>query len=100
MSENGSRSLSIARELITWGDALSSILAKIDELLESPKITSAQATNVQTIADSVGAVMRGIWEAVRTNDYDRLVSSVERLREEIVAAGATLEHLLNRQSSG
>ena len=92
--------MSIARELMSWGDALSSILAKIDELLKSPEITVAQATDVQTIADNVGIIMRGIGEAARTNDYHRLDASVERLREEIVAAAATLERLLKPESSG
>ena len=39
---NQYRRLSIASELMAWGDALSRILAKIDDVLESPDITVAR----------------------------------------------------------
>jgi hypothetical protein len=68
MDENYRRRLSISVELMTWGDALASLLAKIDELLKSREITVAQAAEVETIADNVGIVIRGIGETVRTDD--------------------------------
>jgi hypothetical protein len=99
MDENQRPRLSIAKELMTWGDALSRILAKIDQMLQSPNITVAQATDVESISDHVGIVIQGIKEAVRTNDYDRLIASVDRLREEIATAEASLDRMLRPESS-
>ena len=39
-----------------WADALPRILAKIDDVLKLPDITVAQAKEIQSIADRVGAV--------------------------------------------
>jgi hypothetical protein len=94
MDENQQRWLFVARELMTWGAALPRILAKIDEMLQSPNITVAQATDVESISDHVGIVIQGIREAVRTNDYDRLIASVDRLREEIAAGDMMLDRML------
>jgi hypothetical protein len=79
---------------MAWGDALSRILAKIDDVLESPDITVAQERAIESISDTVRTVFSGIREAAHTDDYDRLLACVDRLREEIVIAEALLDRLL------
>jgi hypothetical protein len=85
---------SIAKELMTWADALPRILAKIDDVLKLPNITIAQAKEIESIANTVGAVFVGIREAARADDYDRLMAGVDRLREEIMTADAVLDRLI------
>jgi hypothetical protein len=94
MDRNQRQRSSIAKELMTWADALPRILGKIDEVLKSPDITTAQATDIESIAETVGAVFLGIREAARADDYDRLMAGVDRLREEIMTADAVLDRLI------
>ena len=63
---------SIAKELMTWADALPRILAKIDDVLKLPNITIAQAKEIESIANTVGAVFVGIREAARAEHYARI----------------------------
>ena len=94
MDRDQRRRSSIAKELMTWADALPRILAKIDDVLKLPDITVAQAKEIQSIADTVGAVFLGIREAARADDYDRLMAGVDRLREEIITADTILDRLI------
>jgi len=46
--------LSIAKELMTWADALPRVLVRIDEVLKLPDITDAQTAEIESIAELVG----------------------------------------------
>jgi hypothetical protein len=94
MDRNQRRRLSIARELMTWSVALPSVLTKIDQVLKLRDVKETQAAEIESIAELVGTVFLGISEAVDADDYDRLIVSVDRLREEIVTADAILDRLL------
>jgi hypothetical protein len=94
MDESNRRRLSIARELMTWADALPRLLSKIDKVLKMSEVSEAQATEIASMTELVGSVFLGIREAVDSDDYDRLLASVERLREEILTANAILDRLL------
>ena len=94
MDENQRRRLSIAKELMMWGNAVPHVLAKIDKVLKLREVSETQASDIESIAEIVGTVFLGIREAVDSDDYDRLVAGVDRLREEIVTANAILDRLL------
>lgn len=98
MPETMRRRLSIARELMTWAEALPRLLARIDKVLKLPDITKAQTADIESIAELVGTVFLGIREAVDSDDYDRMIASVDRLREEIARANEILDRLLKPNS--
>lgn len=79
---------------MTWADALPRLLSKIDKVLKMSEVSEAQATEIASMTELVGSVFLGIREAVDSDDYDRLLASVERLREEILTANAILDRLL------
>jgi hypothetical protein len=91
------RQLSIAKELIKWADAMPRLIERIDDVLKLPFISETQAVEIESIAERVETLFLGIREAVNDHNYNRLVASVDRLREEIVAGDATLDRLLNRR---
>ena len=99
MDENPSRQLSVARELMTWVDALPRVLAKIDQVSKLPDITETQANNIESMAERVGIIFLGIREAVDSDDYDRTIAGVDRLRKEILTADTILDRLLKRETS-
>jgi hypothetical protein len=99
MDENQSRQLSVARELITWADALPRVLAKIDQVLKLPDITETQAKHIESMAEIVGTIFLGIRKAVDSDDYDRTIAGVDRLREEILTADTILDRLLKPETS-
>jgi hypothetical protein len=99
MDENQSRQLSVARELMTSVDALPRVLAKIDQVLKLPDITETQAKHIESMAEIVGTIFLGIREAVDSDDYDRTVAGVDRLREEILTADTILDRLLKPETS-
>jgi hypothetical protein len=99
MDENQRRRLSIARELMTWSVALPSVLTKIDKVLKLPDVKETKVTEIESIAEIVGTVFLGIKEAVDADDDDRLIASVDRLREEIVTANLILDRLLKTEPS-
>jgi hypothetical protein len=90
MREIPRRRSSIAIELIRSADALSRVLVRIDEVLKLPEITLARATDIESIADTIGDVFLGIRQAATANDLDRLIACGDRLREEIAIAEALL----------
>jgi hypothetical protein len=91
------RRLSIAKEWVTWNDALSRVVTRIDEVLKLPYVTETQATVIESIAKTVGTVFLGIREAVDSEDYDRLGASIDRLREELAAADPILDRFIKQQ---
>jgi len=98
MDENQRRRLSIARKL-TWSVALPSVLTKIDKVLKLPEVKETKAAEIESIAEIVGTVFLGIKEAVDADDDDRLIASVDRLREEIMTANLILDRLLKTEPS-
>ena len=73
---------------------MSHVLARIDEVLRLPEITLAQATDIESIADTIGDVFLGIRQAVSANDFDRLIACGDRLRDEIAIAEALLDRFI------
>lgn len=94
MPERRRRRLAIAVELRTWADALPNVLSKISRVRHWPRITDAQATDIEKIAANMDAVLCCIRAAVDAEDYDRVSASVDRLREEIIRANRTLDRML------
>jgi len=95
MGENERRRLSIAQELKRSADAIPRLLRKIDQVLELPDITRAQALDAELIAARIGMVFFAIKKAVVADaGYEQLVASTDRLREEITTANATLDGLI------
>ena len=91
--------MSVARELMTWVDALPRVLAKIDQVSKLADITETQANNIESMAERVRTIFLGIREAVDSDDYDRTIAGVDRLREEILTADTILDRLLKRETS-
>ena len=79
---------------MTWSVALPSVLTKIDQVLKLRDVKETQAAEIESIAELSGPYSLGISEAAHADDYDRLIVSVDRLREEIVTADAILDDLL------
>jgi hypothetical protein len=94
MPETMRRRLAIAHELKTWADALPRVLVRIDKVLKLPEVAEAQASDIESIAELLRTVFLGIREAVDSDDYDRMIASVDRLREEIVTANTILDRVL------
>lgn len=99
MDETQRRRFSIACELMTWADALPHVMARIDKVLALPQITEAQTTYIESIVELVGTLLLAIRKAVDSDDYDRTIASVDRLREEILSANATLDRLFNPEAA-
>ncbi len=100
MPETLRRRMSIATELATWSDAMPSLLRKVDVVLELPNLTATQRLDIELITARVGSVFMAIGVAVEADaSCERLVATMDRLREEITAADATLDGLLRPLAS-
>jgi hypothetical protein len=78
------------------------VAARVSENRSSPEIpdiTETQANNIESMAERVGTIFLGIKEAVDSDDYDRTIAGVDRLREEILTADTILDRLLKRETS-
>jgi hypothetical protein len=95
MDENQHRRLSIARELMTWANALPRLIQQIDEVASLPRLTEMQTSYVESIAERLGVLLRAIQAAVASDEsYEHLTASVDQLREEIITATDTLDRML------
>jgi hypothetical protein len=100
MAETMRRRISIAQELATWSDALPGLLRKLDVVLELPNLTATQRLDIDLIAARIGSVFVAIGLAVDADaSCERLLATMDRLREEITAADATLDGLLKPLAS-
>jgi hypothetical protein len=70
------------------------LLTRIDEALAVPQISAAQAKGIEAIGELVSGLFLSIREAVDSDDYDRLIASLDRLREEVAKGDETLDRLL------
>jgi hypothetical protein len=100
MAETMRRRISIAQEWATWSDALPGLLRKLDVVLELPNLTATQRLDIDLIAARIGSVFVAIGLAVDADaSCERLLATMDRLREEITAADATLDGLLKPLAS-
>jgi|HubBroStandDraft_2_1064218.scaffolds.fasta_scaffold2152553_1 hypothetical protein len=89
------RRISIAQELATWSDAMPGLLRKLDVVLELSNLTATQRLDIELITVRIGSVFVSIGVAVDADaSCERLLAIVDRLRDEMAAADATLEGLL------
>ena len=88
-----------AKELFEHAEGISRLIRRIDETLKLPNLTEAQTRDIELIPQRIASSMKAIREAAlvegnRTIQEQKLVASIERLREEIVIANGILEELL------
>jgi hypothetical protein len=71
-------------------------MRRIDSVVCLPNISPSQAREAQLIGERIALLFSAIHDAIKANDesYERLTASMDRLREEIVAADVTLDRLL------
>jgi hypothetical protein len=91
--------LSIARKLMTWGEAIPRLVSKIEKILESPDLPEEHARATEQIADKIGTLFTAVRQAIDDGGYDGLIVSADRPREEIVAADAALDQMLRPTAS-
>ena len=96
MDENEQRRT--AKELFERAEGISRLIGRVHETLKLPNLTEAQTRDIELIAQRIGSSMKAIREAalVEGNSIQeqKLVASIERLREEIAIANGILEELL------
>ena len=88
-----------AKELFERAEEISRLIRRIDETLKQPNLTEAQTHDIELIPQRVGSSIKAIREAAlvegtRTIREQKLVASIERLREEIAIANGILDELL------
>jgi hypothetical protein len=98
MDETQRRRLSTVRELNACAALIPRLLAKIDEVVKLPHITEPEAVDAEWIAERTERLLLGIREALNAGDCDRLIASVDRLREEIADGNAKLDRLLRPET--
>jgi hypothetical protein len=95
VDENSHRRQSIFRELMTWAYAMPRLIRRIDSALCLKGLTETQKFDLETMADRIGIQFRSIQTVIDSDgSYERLLASMERLREEIATSEATLDRLL------
>jgi hypothetical protein len=97
MDENEQRRT--AKELFERAEEIPRLIRRIDETLKLPNLTGAQTRDIELIPQRIGSSIKAIREAAlvegtRTIREQKLVASIERLREEIAIANGILDELL------
>ena len=86
-----------ATELFERAEGISRLIRRIDETLKLPNLTEAQTRDIELIPQRIANSMKAIREAalVEGNSIQeqKLVASIERLREEIAIANGILDEL-------
>jgi hypothetical protein len=95
MDESNRRRLSIAKELVTWGIAMPSLLAGISEALKRTSLTGRQKLDFEVMARRITTSFNAIGETPddKTADaalYEQFIENTDCLREQIAAAKAAL----------
>jgi hypothetical protein len=99
VNENERHRLSIARELMTWADAMPRLIQRVDEVACSPTLTDAQAVYIESITERLGDLLQTIRAAVASDECDEcLIAGVDDLRREITTASDTLDRILKPSS--
>jgi hypothetical protein len=71
------------------------LIQRIDSALCLPDLTEAQKFDLETMSDRIGIQFGSIQQVIELDEsYERLIASVERLREQIATSEATLDRLL------
>jgi hypothetical protein len=98
MDENQRRRFSLAQELTTWASTLPNLVNRIIETLGAPGLSEVQAHGIHHIRERVEHLFRTIGQLLEADDrdlsYDRLMALMDRLRDEILMANASLDRLL------
>jgi|SRR6267378_6861364 hypothetical protein len=96
MDENEQRRT--AKELFERAEGISRLIRRVHETLKLPNLTEAQTGDIELIPQRIASSMKAIREAalVEGNSIQeqKLVASIERLREEIAIANGILDELL------
>jgi len=87
-----------AKELFERAEGIPRLIRRIDETLKLPNLTEAQTRDIELIPQRIASSVKAIREAalVEGNSIQeqKLVASIERLREEIAIANGILDELL------
>jgi hypothetical protein len=72
-----------------------SLIRRIDAALFLPDLTETQKLDLETMSDRIGIQLRSIQKVVNSDgSYERLLASMDRLREELATSETTLDRLL------
>jgi hypothetical protein len=98
MDETRRRRLSIAKELVTWGVAMPSLLARLAEASKRATLPVRLQIEFEAMARRTNTQFNAIGEAPETDTadvtaYDKLIGNTDRLRELIGVANAALDLL-------
>jgi hypothetical protein len=93
MNATRQRRALLAEDLLTSAGAVPHLLRGIAEVLRQPQLTATHALEVESIAERIELLFLSIKEAGICNHQDRLIASVERLREEIAEGEAVLDRV-------
>jgi hypothetical protein len=101
MDETQQRRLSIAREIVTWGEEMPALLARIAEALKTPGLPGRQKLEFEVWARRITASFKAIGEPPDNDGadatlYDQLIENTDRLRELIAAVNAALDAQMKR----
>jgi hypothetical protein len=101
MDENYRRRLSIANELVTWGVAMPSLLARISEAIRITSLTGRQKLDFEVMARRITTSFNAIGEMPNdegrdATQYEQLIENTDNLREEIATAKAALVRVAKR----
>jgi len=87
-----------AKELFERAEGISRLIRRVHETLKLPNLTEAQTRDIvlipQRIASSVKAIREAALVEGNSIQEQKLVASIERLREEIAIANGILDELL------
>jgi hypothetical protein len=97
MDENEQRRT--AKELFERAEEIPRLIRRIDETSKLPNLTEPQTRDIELIPQRISSSIKAIREAAlvegtRTIREQKLVASIERLREEIAIANGILDELL------
>jgi hypothetical protein len=101
MDENHRRPLSIAKELLTWGIAIPTLMTGISEALKRPSLTGRQKLDFEIMARRITTSFNAIGKtsedkALDATLYERLIENTDSLREQLATAKATLVRMAKR----
>jgi len=101
MDETHHRRLSIAKELLTWGIAMPSLLAGISEALKRPSLTGRQKIDLEIMARRINTSFNAIGEtsedkALDATQYERFIEDTDSLREQVAVAKAAFVRMAKR----
>jgi len=96
MDETRRRRLSIARELVTWGVAMPSLLVRLGQASKRPTLPGRLQIEFEAMARRITTQFNAIGESPEADTadataYDQLIENTDRLRELIGVANAALD---------